>query len=225
MVPAHAGIKKGRCVMGILGFIAGAIAPIMEIAKVVVSVVVEVAKVARDVCVAICKSLGIVEKTMEPDELGDRVIQAEEQGITKEQFDTYAAYLQAVQRIQLNPERSAQIPQEDKIRSGLVVSAAALLEKFPSLSFDDIVVFSKAANKNPQLFNDASFAFLGAEIAKNGPGIIEDISKYLNRSESSRESAERAEATLTEMVKEADPEIDDEEEVLNRLFSILEEKL
>lgn len=65
------------------------------------------------------KKLFSTEDDEEIREMGDRVIQGTEQGIEMEDYETFEEYEAALKGIELNPERSKNIKQEEKEVAGM----------------------------------------------------------------------------------------------------------
>ena len=57
-----------------------------------VKLAVEVLKSIITVIVDLCKSLGIIEDEENPEELGDKALQAEEDGMGPDSFDSWSEY-------------------------------------------------------------------------------------------------------------------------------------
>lgn len=94
-----------------------------------VEVAIDVLKIVATAICDVCKALGLVEDDAKVEEIGDRAIQAEEAGIGLEDFDTYEEYLKAINEFKLDPERSLEISEEEKMRKGTAVLKGALEER------------------------------------------------------------------------------------------------
>ena len=109
---------------------------------------------AREI-VNLLKELGIIETNEKPEEIGDRCKQAEEAGIDRTKFDKFEEYEKAIRDFKLDPEKSKNIPIEEKLKYALGFCSMKLeeqhkiaFEDFAKLSkcftkFDDLKVFSK----------------------------------------------------------------------------------
>jgi len=89
-------------------------------------------KVIVAIVVAVGKALGIIPEDEVPEELGDRVIQAEAQGIVPEKFDTYAEYMKKVRELEIDPELSEKSTLEEKRAAFLTVANKGIEEKLDS---------------------------------------------------------------------------------------------
>lgn len=73
----------------------------------------------------IAKSLGFIEAKEKPVELGDKIIQAQEQGITLESCGgDHQAYMEKIRDFKVDPERSETIAEKDKLVAVSVVLGA-----------------------------------------------------------------------------------------------------
>jgi hypothetical protein len=63
----------------------------------------------------VLEKLGLIDAKDNPEEMGDKMLQAEEQGITPENFDNYDDYYQAIKDFELDPEKSAQLTERQKL--------------------------------------------------------------------------------------------------------------
>jgi len=73
--------------------------------------------------VHVAERLGLFDAKGNPEkavaDLGDRAIQAEKKGITRDKFDTYDEYKKQIEAFELDPNESKQIPEIDKQKKGL----------------------------------------------------------------------------------------------------------
>lgn len=91
--------------------LAAAAALLPTILEVTVNLVIFAAIVTKAL-----QALGIIGPDENAKELGDKAIQAEEEGITPENYDSYEEYMDAVRKFELDPEKSEQIEDEDKLK-------------------------------------------------------------------------------------------------------------
>lgn len=85
---------------------------------------------AAPIIEAIGRVLDIIKPEEKVVELGDRALQAREDGITPDKFDTYDEYLAEIRSINLDPEKTKKYSEEARIATGIAVSAKALDEKY-----------------------------------------------------------------------------------------------
>jgi hypothetical protein len=85
-----------------------------------------VAKVA-DVVLTVC---GIFQPGEKVNEVGDRALQAAEQGVTPDKFESHQEYMQTLRDFPLDPQKSAGYSDMEKLFAGIGVGTAGLEEKF-----------------------------------------------------------------------------------------------
>lgn len=173
--------------MGLIGAFVGAIgAAIGAVAScaaglvqglAVIGMAVEGIKAIGGVFMGIAKALGIIEdKDMDVEELGDKAIQS---NLDPENFDSYSAYVDAVQHYKTDPEKSAQISEEDKIKKGTEVAAGISIERYGSeINFDE---FSKLLSNSNFITKDSPERFCKlAEAININPAGVDAAVKFLN---------------------------------------------
>ena len=201
--------------MGLLGAICGAVcgfvgACVGAIASAAVSVVsafvagYEVVKVV----LAVAKELGIIRPEEEKlEEIGDKRIQAEEAGCKPENYKSYDDYKKAFEEFKPDPERSKEIPIEDKLKKGLdELYARACNEKgeIGKNVFENMLGVLQG--------NNSTLVPLYADLAKlisNKPGEMQDIFTYLNKGSMERTKLSATADTLAELIKANDPSLSD----------------
>ena len=74
--------------MGLIAAICGIASAALSVAKALgaVGLAIEGLKMVVNSLVNVCKALGLIEEDTDPEELGDKAIQAEESGIKPENF-------------------------------------------------------------------------------------------------------------------------------------------
>lgn len=76
------------------------------------------------------QGLGILKPQEDIQDLGDRALQAANQGITLEKFADFDAYMEALREVKLDPEASAKRPQAEKLVAGLGLGTVGVEKKF-----------------------------------------------------------------------------------------------
>jgi len=83
------------------------------------------------------KIAGVFANVIKPNEniqdIGDRALQAEEQGITRESCKNYDEYMEKIRSVQLDPEVTKQTPESNKEFAGSIVVENGIKEKMPNL--------------------------------------------------------------------------------------------
>lgn len=106
---------------------AATVGPILvNIVKTIPSVVDSISKFAN----IFLQILSILHPGENIDEIGDRALQAKEQGITMDKFDNFDDYMTALRDFKLDPEVSKKHSKEEKLVAGLAVSTVGVEDKF-----------------------------------------------------------------------------------------------
>lgn len=121
------------------------------------------------------EEMGIIE-TKDPEELGDKRLQAEEAGIKREDFETFDEYAKVIDNFEIDREKALKTPVEEKLAKAAQHSLEALNNKYPN---SDVINLANGALKNPEFYeNSARFAEL-AKLVNNDPEKVENIGKLL----------------------------------------------
>lgn len=197
------------------------IAAIMSIASAVieacvyVGLTVEGIKAVGNAILKIAKALGIVEEKTDVEELGDKAIQAEESGIRPENYENYEMYVNAIKDFKTDPERSAQIQQEDKVKRGTTIASALAAEKCPDIEMDKL--FNLLNEENFSKYANAK-RFEGiCDLVLSDPKTVNNIINFINGTEKSSERIGDAISALRSIEKEMSPELSDLETMKNVL--------
>ena len=144
----------------------------------------------------ISKILGMLEPNETTEEIGDRAIQAQEAGISPENYATYQEYSAAIKSFELDPKRSAEISDLDKKLAGIATQAWAYEEKF---GVDGVGLLTKTVESPDYFTGDRLASFL--DKVEN----ISDVVQYFDGKLSSNER-NAVEAKLVEAEKTINPE-------------------
>lgn len=143
-------------VCSVVGSVAG---PLIRAISDVCKIAVTGLKIIGNAILSIGKTLGIV-KTDDVEDLGDKALQAEDEGIKPENYDTYEEYAKTIDAFEINPEKSKQYSPEEKIAKGMDIGSEIIVEKMPEVHFEDLY---KVLEKIPDFFDSAETvkAFVG----------------------------------------------------------------
>lgn len=173
----------------------------------VIGMAVQGIKAIGSAVISLGKALGIIKPERKVEELGDKAIQAEEQGIKPENFEKYEDYVKKIEDFEVDSEKSKQISEEEKIAKGTEVGIGLAIDKFSEAGIRDIVeIFSK----NPEYFTEARMS----EIFKTG---IEDkenfsnIVSFFNGKEPNFETNVKSRDMLIDIEKKLNPHISDKD--------------
>lgn len=128
-------------------------------------------------------ALSIFHPNENVQDMGDRALQASEQGITIEKFENFDAYMTAIREFDLNPEASKKYSPAEKLVAGLGVATAGIEEKFNAEpgSLHDIWLL-------PILGQDYFTPERIKSLLENGR-LIGDVSAYLEKRMSGGEAS------------------------------------
>lgn len=170
-----------------------------------VALAIQAVAVIGQILMTVAKALGLIEDDQQSvEDLGDKAIQAADEGIVPENYESYEQYLHDVENFELDPEKSASIKQEEKIAKGAEVLLKATDEK---LGIDGIVVVNlmNAMAKNQEFFQE----FGGAvdKAIKENPELIKTISSFVADRKLSDGDVDAMTDKMVDIMKTAKPEI------------------
>jgi len=145
-----------------------------SIARSVAVIATSVATVCS-VVVNVCKELGLIKSDMSVEELGDRALQAEEQNIRPENYDSYEEYLNELQNFPLDEEKSKEYSKEEKEFKATEVSSGILVEKY-GVGISDLI---DQIAKRPSFFDEGRVASYLKE-AEKGNLDFKQMSKFFD---------------------------------------------
>ena len=145
---------------------------------------------------------GIFKQDEKVDEMGDRVLQAGEQGIEPKDFSDHEAYMDKLREFKLDPEKSEQFTPLEKVAAGLAVGGTGI-EKKLDIQEGAVAVIWPLVAANPEYFNPQR---LQALIEKSGD--ISAVMKYFSGSLGATE-ASNTEKTLVGVEKSLSPNKDE----------------
>ena len=172
--------------MGLLGMITGAVSTVFGAITGAVSAVLGpfalplitflvTTKTGQKLIRNLLTSLGIIEKDDEEKvrERGERVLQAAERGIKRENFENFDDFEKALNGFELDEEKMKKRTKDEQIGAGLVYSCYELQEK-KGLDIMDAI---KLSQENSELLekDDVSFNELVNELTEKGLIKIRDF--------------------------------------------------
>ena len=88
-----------------------------------------IGSIIKGIANVVLLALDIFKPGEDVEDMGDRALQAAEQGIKPENYDRYDEYLDEIRTFELDPEKSAQRTSAEKTAAGLAVGATGLDRK------------------------------------------------------------------------------------------------
>ena len=102
------------------------------------------------------QGLGIFGKDENPEDIGDRALQAHQQDIVPEKFDNFSQYMETLRNFDLDPQKTKESTLDQKIFKGLEVGGRALEDKYNAPEGSMAGVWQLAA-ANPAYFTADRF--------------------------------------------------------------------
>ena len=169
-----------------------------------VALAIQAVAVIGQILMTVAKALGLIEDDQQSvEDLGDKAIQAADEGIVPENYESYEQYLHDVENFELDLEKSASIKQEEKIAKGAEVLLKATDEK---LGTDGIVVnLLNVMASNQDFFRE----FGGAvdKAIKGNPELIKTISSFVADRKLSDGDVDAMTDKMVDIIKTAKPEM------------------
>ncbi len=150
------------------GAVAGAVTAVFGSTFGIVAAGLIVSKVAMN---AIGKLM--TREKEEVEEIGDRIIQGEAQGIKMEDYESFEEFRAALNGVKLDPEKSKNIKPEEKNAAGMAFQLKEL-----ELKYDfGIKGISELVSKNPEFENSEILGNVIHELKENGYS-AKDVERY-----------------------------------------------
>lgn len=184
-----------------IGTIIGVVLSVAQIAEAIVATVKCVEEFVN-IAAPILKEFGIINSDETPVELGDKALQAKEQGIVPEKFDAYGKYLKAVENFAVNPDKSALIDERSKLVEGAQVMTAALLDRFSGKIDRDF--FSLIGNGKSSSFFEGRMPYF-TDMQKKDSSFFSDITRFITGREGNIEKGEATLGKMFEIEKKVNP--------------------
>lgn len=194
----------------ILGTIAAIAAAATTVTKAlaVVGLAVQGLKVIANALTSLGKALGLIRPETKVEDLGDKAIQSE---YKPEDFDSYEAYVKAVEEYELDPEKSKLTTEEEKIIKGMELSAGVCIEKYKGFPMPEFCV---AVGENPEYFSDDKIVEIGKLLQTDGQ-LISGILDHINHAELDDAKVNDVINTLLGIEKSVNPSISDVDALRN----------
>ena len=200
--------------MSILGVIVSGISSVLSVVKTLIPVIGKIIgpqleKLGK-AFEAFFKELGLIEKDEKVEEIGDRALQAEEDElhpIKIEDFENHEKYLEAVKEYEVNPEKSALIPYDDKMHKAIEIFLGMAIAQYGQTMSE----FSKIVLNNPDFYSKAGRLAEFGSLAKTDNETFSEIVNYIENKNMSTEKNDTAFDKLVELEKKISPESSEEE--------------
>lgn len=163
-------------------------------------------KIVTNTLIGVAKGLGLIKSECKVEDLGDKALQAEEkERIVPENYQTYEAYVKAIDDFEVDLEKSKMIPEDEKVRKGTEIAVGLTMEHFPDIQLED---FFECVGKNMGYFTAERISEI-MKLLSNNPKHINDILTYINGTEKNPKAIENTMNTLIGVEKKVNPNIND----------------
>lgn len=177
---------------------------------VVVGMAIQAIKTIGNILLSLGKALGLIKPETKVEELGDKALQSE---YNPEDYDSYAAYVKAVEEYDLDPEKSKLTTEEEKIQKGMELAAGVTIEKYDGFPIQEFCV---EVGKNPEYFTEQRVGEIAKLLETDGK-YIPSILNYINGSEKDENKISETVKTLVGVEKSVNPSITDKDALKNVL--------
>jgi hypothetical protein len=199
-----------------MSIILGAIAAIATAATTVVKSVAVIGlaiqglKAIGNALVSLGKALGLIKPEIKTEELGDKAIQS---GYNPADYDSYAEYVRDVENYELDPEKSKQISEEEKIKKGMELASGVMIEKYQDFPMEDFCI---VVGQNPDFFTEPKMKEI-AKLVETDSQYISSILGYIDGSEKDDMKLQDIIDTLSTVEKTTNPNLSDKDALKNVL--------
>lgn len=162
-------------------------------------------------------ALGVIDEK-DPERLGDKIIQAEEEGIKPEKYEKYEDYMKAIGEFEIDEEKSKEIDKNEKLLRGTDAAAKVIESKFPEHDVAGFMTSVALSDENKKYFASDSFKEILNEV-KDNPDVIDSLSKLLQGKDMSEQEYYDVIDRLSTIEKRLDPS-KSESEIAERLRSL-----
>ena len=186
--------------MGFLSSLGNALATALSIGSKIscclsgVGLLLEGLKVLGGLFMSLGKALGVIKDDVKPEVIGDKVLQAEEAGIT--------------------PEKSTKISDEAKLSKAIEFTSSLSAEKYPSFPWVNFANALITNSKFRNYFNEERIEQFGL-LLKEQPSSALNVYNYLSGTELNDKKIDTAINDLKNIEKKINPEISDGEAMNN----------
>ena len=154
-----------------------------------------------DIGMNICKALGMFDKDMSAEELGDRALQAQEKGIKLADYkDNFDEYVKEIETIDLDPEISEKYDLAEKNKAAANVLGTGIVEHYGKDSGVDKFLHDEVTESNKDFYTpERAVAYM--DTFKNSGENMDNINKYFDNKLDSLQDIRQVDEKLVEAEK------------------------
>ncbi|WP_129727911.1 hypothetical protein [Ectobacillus funiculus] len=161
--------------MSLISALVGIVSVAVSVAESLTVITTAISIVAHTV-ISVCKALGLIENPeIKTEDLGEKALVAEEEGLKPEKFKTYEEYVQIIEKFEIDPLKAEKYTSEQKMQKGLELTSGLLIDKY-GLSAGDVL---REVAKRPIFFDTARTLHYLEKTSSNDLN-IGDVSKFLD---------------------------------------------
>ena len=153
---------------------------------------------------AFFKALGLIETDEQVEEIGDKALQAENDDLHPakiEDFDSHEKYLATIKERESDPEKSALIPQDEKLQKGIELLLGLAIEKYGKSMGD----FGEVILSNIEPYSSPERMTALGDLASKNKDKFSEVVDYLNNKVKDSEHSDSAFDTLVNIEKDLNP--------------------
>lgn len=183
----------------VIGAVSTAFAPMLSALSVAMPYIGAVINVID----AVCRILGLQDKDESIPDIGDRVLQGQEAGVTPTSFETYEKYMEAIRSFELDPKKSKDYNLGEKVAAGVGAQFWGMEEKF---GVGSGILLTHIIKDAPNLAEGKGF-FTEERISRilDGVDTVADVVKYFDKKLEPNEQA-RVEQKMVDIEKSLSPQ-------------------
>ena len=118
-------------------------------------------------------------RTEEPDKLGDKAIQAEDESITPEDYDDYNDYYNAIEKFNVDDDKSKTIDENEKINKGIEIIVRLVDVNYPQMQLPKLLETMSKSDSLQDFVTPEHFVALAKE-ALNDPEFMEQLNAFIS---------------------------------------------
>lgn len=171
-------------------------------------------KIICDIAIGVLKGLDVLGPNCSIEELTDKAILAEEDGITPDSCGSFEEYMKKIDEYDIDPERAASITEEQRTQKTAELTtrfAKEVLNGFPVSQFLPLVC------ENPEYFTAEKIALISERIGKDKKVLGDDMICYFREQDRQEDYILKVEDVLIEIEQAINPKLSEEEALDNIL--------
>lgn len=192
-------------ILSVMSFISTAV----EIVKTVISVAKPLLEAIGNAILEIAKVFGVVTESENVEDLGEKALQAEEDGIKPEDYKSCEEYIKAIEKYEINPDKKHD--PETAREEGAKIATALALEMCPAVNIEKLI----GVYTNRLVMKEPDYLAEIYKLAATNPSAANAVADYLTKHAKTADVIDLAKSTLLAIEKNTIPDISDTDAMLN----------